>query len=299
MNLNWIKYGWGKQLSDKIIPDEFLYIDLKNNGNIIYIDPLTAAIDAVMNIKSQYPEPYTLMLSGGIDSQGMLWAWLQSGVKFQSKTFTYNSIYNYHDIKTTIDVARKFKYDFNYENFDLFAFLDNEFVDYAYKYECSSPQICAYMKMAETVTDGTVIFSGNFLQTPNISLNYTILGLHRYAMIKRTVVPFFFLHTPELAYAFDPYHKKSLNLKIKPSDIKVNTNNLAGFPVISQDNYRYSGFELVKDYYDYKYYDKVPKINRLKYAKYKSTRTFDVLLRYPLLEKMKYSENTIALTNKI
>lgn len=299
MQLNWIKYGWGKGYSDELQPTVPLYIDFTNNGTVEYIEPLKAATDAVLDIVRNYPAPYTLMLSGGIDSQAMLWAWLQSGVTFKSLTITYNSIYNYHDIKNTISVAEKFKYKFNYHNFDVFHFLENEYTEYAHKYHCSSPHICTYMKMSEIAKDGTVIFSGNYLETPRAILNYTMLGMHRYSDGNNNrIVPYFFLHTPELAYSFLPEVEK--NLKIFQSDemfpyyqFKSTVNQNSGFPVIPQET-RLSGFEVVKDYYDApKYIQKIKPIDRLKYAKYNSKRTFDLLFRYPLLLSMGYSEDTI------
>lgn len=296
MQLGWIRYGWGALFQDQIVPGQPLYIDVRNQGYISRVDPLTAALDAITKITETYPEPYTLMLSGGVDSQAMLWAWLKSKVPFQSVTFTYNSIYNHHDIKTTIKVAQEFGYRFNYCDFDMLGFLEGPWAEqYARPYQCSSPQICAYMRLSETVSKGTVIFSGNFLMGDHdILLNYTLFGLDRYSVQNQNrVIPFFFMHTPELAHAFRPFLAER-NLSNSRHDLaKIDLNHAAGFPVIAQGDRRFSGFELIKDLYDRQHHHRVPAANRLKYAaKYLSTRTFDLLLRYPLLEEMQYSEAT-------
>ena len=93
-------------------------------------------------------------------------------------------------------------------NLPIFDFLENNLYSYARKYFCTSPHMCTYMAMSEQLNDGTLLFSGEYTEKDVVHLNYTILGLHRYALqSKRNIIPYFLLHTPELAGAFNPYIK--------------------------------------------------------------------------------------------
>lgn len=306
---NWFTYGWGPKYLDTYIPvktstaytnimEEKLHIDLTNNGSVHKIEPLVAALSAIKDITDKYPPPYTLMLSGGVDSQAMLYAWIQSGIKFNICSVTYNSIFNYHDLKNLIKVMNLLKIKINFIDIDALSFFENELKNYALKYECTSPQICLYMKFSEKIKEGTVIFSGNFLEIARPSINYTIFGLHRYALkTNKNLIPFFFLQTPELAYSLMPYYKINtekyylgiLNLY----EIKVNSLKEGGFPVIPQKT-RFSGFEVIKDYFDSNY--TIEPLQKLKYANYPSKRVFDLKYRYPLTEVLPYSEDIFSKT---
>lgn len=248
--------------------------------------PLEAAVYTVHEIVQSYPPPYTLMLSGGIDSQAMAYAWKQSGVEFQSVSVKYNNDMNSHDLESLTEFSQLHDIPIQYINFDLLTFLSDEYDHWASSYNCASPCICAYMKMSEEIKDGTVIFSGNFLSNTSTTqhiLDYTILGLYRYAkQSTKSVVPFFFIETPELAYSFLPYTEL---VGGDGYDFKSNMYRLAGFPIIPQPQ-KYSGFEKVKDYYDLHYSHLQSVKDKLQFAGKRSKRTFDQLLRYPYERKL-------------
>lgn len=245
---------------------------------------LEEAILAVRSIVRNYPAPYTLMLSGGVDSQAMLYAWLKSGETFRTLTFRYQGM-NDHDIITLQEFIELNDLDVSlqYMDFDVMSFLNTDYPNYATKYECSSPQICTHMKCSEMIHSGTVIFSGNFVMSPRNSgpmLSYAILGMKRYAERSgRSIVPFFFLHTPQLAYSFIPYEMTDA---LSGYEMKVEMYRLAGFPVIQQGD-KYTGFERVKELCDGV---KIPITTRLKYASKPSSRPFDLLYRYPYEQKI-------------
>ena len=248
--------------------------------------PLIEAIKAVHDIVSNYPPPHTLMLSGGVDSQAMLWAWYQSGLPFEAVTFKYDG-FNSHDIemiKHFIEVNH-IPVNLQYKNIDVIDFLENDLSDYSNKYDCSSPQICTHMRLCEEVEMGTVIFSGNFVLGPSRNgpmLSYAILGIQRFAEItKRPIIPFFFLHSKELAYSFLKYDDPQ---RLDAYETKVWLYQTAGFPVIKQET-KYTGFERLKDLYDEEN-NRVTQITRLRYAGKPSTRNFDLLFRYPYEQKI-------------
>jgi len=294
--MNWIKFGWSRDFNHDFNPSIPFFIDLSNKikTNKTLLEISTRVIN---EIAKKYPAPYHLMLSGGMDSQLMLWCWLNSGIDFVPVSIKYTGapefkeILNEHDLIELDSFAKNNKIDIQYKYFDVINFLENDLETYAIKYQCTSPQICTHMKMSEMILDGTVIFSGNF--TTGLSYSYTIWGLKRYAEVsKRNIIPFFFLHDAELA-----------NLPVLPtnedkySDIKFSSYTNLGAPVIPQPK-KQTGFEVIKDYYDTRKDLIVSPRIRLKYASMPSKRKFDLLFRYMLMEKVKYVDQVVYIRPK-
>jgi hypothetical protein len=247
---------------------------------------LSAAIEAVNDIVEKYPPPYNLLVSGGIDSQAMLYAWKMSGHPFNAISFRYNQDFNWHDIKTLPQFCEQENIDYQIIDFDYLGFLENEYDSIAKKYRCSSPQIAMHIKMAMMLS-GTRIFSGNFLFSDAASISPAILGIYKFSITDegKNTIPYFFLHTPELAYSLN-YFKKSVYKAQTLIDVDVPYINRViayqemGFPVIAQDT-KFTGFEKFKEYYDSHTYVLEDRNNRLKYHGKASHRPFDWLFRYP------------------
>lgn len=247
----------------------------------IKIAALDAAIFTIDHIHKKYPPPYTLFLSGGIDSQAMLYAWLQSGKKFNTFTGLYNFDLNMHDLENITTVSKLWNVNINFVRFNLFKFLHTEYNHYANLYRCASPHICGYMKMSEMVEQGTAIFSGNYVYN-NMFVDRNNFGLYKFAKTSnKSMVPFFFMETEELAYSFDQSKEE---LKLYKSDkeaypYKVKIYHQNGFPVIPQ-SVKSTGFEKIKEYYDLNFEN--PYKNKLQYyltGKQQSSRVFDILYR--------------------
>lgn len=262
--------------------------------------PLDAAISTVESITKQYPAPYYVMCSGGVDSQAMLWAWLQSGVEFTPVSFLYtkrdsDDIWNWHDLRHIDSFGKTHGVKIEYRTHDVFDFLENDLLDYALRYKTTSPQITNIIKMIEGLEKGTAILSGNYLGPPTSPLpfDYTILALHRFALQtdKIKCIPFFFMHDQDLAYSFN-YHMPVKSDQIRELKnqymSKVKIYNMTGFPVIPQND-KQSGFEKIKDYYD-----SVPKListrERLMFANEPSKRAFDIKFRYSLKKFVAYDD---------
>lgn len=280
---NWISYGWGPDMRNERYPndslDNFLYMDFSNyKVPTTVVRPTSASIAAVNNIVANYPGPYTLMCSGGIDSQAMIWAWSLTGLPFNILSIRYvsdNICFNEHDLGGLHQFCELHGFEITYKDFDVINFLENDLPDTSVKYDCDSPQFCTHIKMSECVPEGTIMFSGNYING-TFGIGYTMLGLHRYAVASRTptraIIPSFFLHSPELAFSF--INKKSHPATVSTRDIYTS----AGFPVLKQQ--KYNGFEELKNYYD-KYTGRVTGRTRLLYSSKPSNRVFDLLFRYP------------------
>ena len=253
--------------------------------------PLRAAIEAVNDIVTNYPPPYNLLVSGGIDSQAMLYAWKISKHTFNAYTFRYNETYNIHDIQTVPLFCEQERIPFTVIDFDYFDFLEKEYDSIAKKYQCSSPQIAMHIKMA-SMFFGTCVFSGNFLLSGAAVLSHAILGIYRYSRTSegKNTIPYFFLHTPELAYGMHGFKQDNqanfneINELEEPGyQRKALIYNLAGFPVIPQEQ-KFTGFEKFKEHYDSHTHVLADPRNKLKFCSKPSARPFDWLFRYPYEE---------------
>ena len=283
--MNWIKTGWGPSLQQEFSPILPYVLDC-SNIKITNRDFISIAIDFINKIVNEYPEPYYLMASGGVDTQAMIYCWLQAKKKFRILSYYYNEIYNQHDLKTLNEFASNFDLDVEYRNFDLINFLDTDLMKYALEYQTTSPQMCAFMSICDKITDGTIIFSGNLLELNSPSLNYTILGMDRYAKKRKNMIPFFFQHDSELACSLFPHLIKNKILMFsyqKKVDIYKKFCNV---PVIAQET-KYSGYEQIKNLYDTRY-DLVTPLDKLQFSRLPSKRIFDIHYRYKLTKLIKY-----------
>lgn len=257
----------------------------KNDYNL---PPLEAAIKTVNYIKDNYPAPYTLFLSGGVDSQAMLYAWYKSGVPFKTYSGVYNNNLNSEDLKYIKIFADQIGITINFVDFDLFSFLDNEHDFYAKTYYTGSPHYTTYLKMVDSLDSGTAVMAGNLFRPrvyyynsktnkpikvfnfqPGFEKNNLAL-LHYVNFTNKNFVPFFFIETEYLTHSFTVVPNEKIeesfnNMWLHSQsddqiavDISMYQNKVAmykynGFPVIEQKNEtrgKYTGFESVKDYYD-------------------------------------------------
>ena len=293
--MDWIKFGWGPKFDAEFNSTIPHYVDMSNavKSTKSLLEISNRVID---NITQNYPEPYTLMVSGGMDSQMMLWCWLNSGKSFNAVSIKYVSddqllVLNQHDLVELDMFANKNNIPINYRHFNVTQFLENDLLNCATEYQCTSPQICTYMAMSELIHDGTIIFSGNFAYGLNYS--YTIWGMKRYAEKSgKNIIPFFLLHDSELANL-----PVNLPSNSQYSLTKFNSYTDLGVPVIPQPK-KQTGFEVIKDYYDSRKDLVVPPKIRLKYANMPSKRKFDLLFRYSLMEKIKYVDNVVYIRPK-
>lgn len=288
--MKWIKTGWGKNYSPIMSKNSLFYVNFSeikiSDRHIVDV-----ATEAIKRISEEYPAPYYLMASGGVDSQTMIWLWKQSGVPHEVVSFKYvhnDVVYNSHDLDQLNEFSAKHNIPVTYKYFDPINFFETEFPVYATKFQCTSPQICTHMKISEHLSEGTVIFSGEF-GGHNI-YTYTIFGLKRYADItKRSMIPFFYLHDAELAGVIKKYD--TITTVNSGYLHKVASIHNAGIPVIPQAE-KYTGFEKIKDFYDEQSY-RVSVRDRIQYSTMSSKRVFDILFRYKLTDTIKYKDNMV------
>jgi hypothetical protein len=264
--------------------------DFRYNIPKIY-SPLDAAKLTVESIMESYTPPYFIFTSGGVDSQAMIYSWQQFGKNFIPVCYVYNNYLNIHDIVTLSYFSSLHNLNIEYRYLDVIEFIKDEFSNYATKYQCSSPWINTYIRMAEGF-QGTVIFSGNYLSSKGAVLTNAMLGLYRASQKNKNIIPYFFLHTPELAYSF----LLNANIPSTNYDEKVQEYIDNGFPVIRQKD-KLTGFENIKDIYDEILRPKLNPLDVLKYKRKPSIRPMDIILRYPFEKKFKDEELQILVND--
>lgn len=287
-NVTDVMYGWMSFEQDA--HNYTIKVAKKDNNQILY--GLDAAHFTIDYITKNYPAPYTLCLSGGVDSQAMLYAWHTSGKSYNTMSVIYNVDMNLHDLQTLDEFSTQHSIKINYVDFDLLNFYQTDYLDYVHQYKCGSPHFCTFMKFSELVKEGTVLFSGN----PLIKNNYRFfgtneLGLYRYGQISgRNIVAGFFLETKEIAYSFQTPNLFSDETKGHIARSKIESYRYSGYPVISQKE-KITGFEKIKDYYDANYSHLVTTKDKLYRGYNGSMRTYDLLLRnkYERLYNDKYN----------
>lgn len=291
--MKWVKLGWGKDCSpDPAVNSTFCV----NLSGMITTERslLEVSSKCIKKIAEEYPGPYYLFASGGVDSQSMIWCWMNSGVPFTVVSFRYihdGVWYNEHDLEQLEQFSSKYNIPIQYKDFDTIEFVENDLYSYATKYQCTSPQICTHMKMSEEITDGTIIFSGNF--SAHSYYDYTIFGIKRYADISgRSIIPFFFLHDAELAGVINKVDAQKAQAVVSDTyQMKIETLRKAEVPVIPQTR-KYTGFEKIKEYYD-KQKERVTAQERIKFSSMPSKRVFDILFRYRLTDTIKYKDKIL------
>lgn len=291
--MKWIKLGWGKNCSSDFTENSTFCVDL---SGIVHSEKtlLEASSECIQKITEEYPEPYYLFASGGVDSQSMIWCWMNSGKPFTVVSFRYvhdGVAYNEHDLEQLEQFSLKYGISVEYKYFDPIEFVETQLYSYATKYQCTSPQICTHMRMSEEIKDGTVIFSGNF--SSHSQYNYTIFGIKRYTDISgRSIIPFFFLHDAELAGFTNKVNSRESYSEIADTYLhKISSLKKAEIPIMPQAQ-KYTGFEKIKEYYD-KQKNRVTVLDRIKFANMPSKRIFDILFRYRLTETIKYKDKIL------
>lgn len=174
----WYKFGFGEHFGPSN-PDLHFTLDFTNaHPNLKEGAVLDIAINSVQSIIEKYPPPFNLMVSGGVDSQAMIYAWFRAGANFKIISFRYTGsdgqIFNAHDLENLELFAEQYNLDVDYRDINIIDFLEDDLPVLADTIQCTSPQICAHAMLANTIKDGTIIFSGNALYKSATMYNYTV-----------------------------------------------------------------------------------------------------------------------------
>ena len=227
----------------------------------------------ILNESKKIGQEVFLCVSGGIDSESMLRAFMAEGERsFHAVILRFNDNLNDFDIENVIQFCEA--KHVSYEVFDLNVldfFESGKYLEYGKMYQCQSPQLAVHLHFLDHIR-GVPVLSW---QPPEVSFHYNQavqsipfynFGLpgHLYAVLlryfvqrKKFGVPFFFAYTPELVASFFrlPLLQTMIYFGDKGADInycyciKCLTYRDSGFSVKPRKA-SWTGFEKVRKYYD-------------------------------------------------
>lgn len=226
-------------------------------------------VAAAHKICDMYENPY-LALSGGIDSQAMLFSFIETKRKFRILIFRYldldsGTVFNREDFDGAMAIAKNFGLenqttvlDVNLDQF----YKTGQHRAYAERYECTSPQLTVHMHSISLISDPVIlswsipnIYKGKIKKRIFIP-NYKYFAFHRFlADQNRPGVSFFFMFMPEQFYSsllLSPIKQLLINPIpenfVMSYESKIAAYQEAGFQVVRQSQ-KLTGFEEYKDHY--------------------------------------------------
>ena len=258
-------------------------MDLSARNESIDIDFELAVKRYIDEIVATYPAPYTLFVTGGVDSQATIQAWRKSGHDFNIVSVRYENDYNEHDLTTLKEFEERFDVEVKYLDFNLTDFLENRLEEYVVKYKCASPQICTHMAISELVPEGTIIFSGTAPSIHRMEFTSDCLPLYTYRDLARpNMIPFFLMDDKDVAGAFlregIKIEKAYAGIGVQMYQVKCDLYNTVGLEVIPQEK-KFNGFEKVKLYYETRQ-ELVNRWDRMKWSDMPAKWVFDIAFRY-------------------
>lgn len=253
--------------------------------------------DAVKHMIPTLGKRPALCLSGGVDSQAMVEAFYEAGYTHDVYTLRFNDNLNIHDYSHAVKFAESKNIKLNTIDLNIHHFLTRENQDYAIKYNCYSPHFNTHFKLynlLQSMGYTSVVAGGNapqaFTEGDKISwgggYGRNVLSFIKYSQISGFLCQGNFLsYYPKLAWAIAvltpisnffqtfaniPYKEKLARDKERYKD-KVEGYRRAGFNIVPQET-KFTGFELVKKYYEDKSND---------------GWAFEKLFRYPIERMLK------------
>lgn len=207
-----------------------------------------------------------LCLSGGIDSEAMLQAFLKARVPFEVFFLKFENKFNNFDIDTNISICRSLNLNIKIVDLDIISFFESgDFLKYGERYRCQSPQLAAHLWLLDQL-DGVPVLGGNPIIPTYNKKNIFFMGLpgdlhcayfRYFEKNQREGVPWFFIYSPEQTSSFlrTDIARSSISSQLPPHKysymMKCLQYQQSGFDVRPRLN-KFTGFEKVRDYYDQK-----------------------------------------------
>lgn len=230
-------------------------------------------IDAAKRCAETLGDNPALCFSGGVDSQAMIQCWLEAELKFDVVIGVFNNGLNRQDSDHAKMFCENHGIPYKTLNIDIVSFLNRNNMSVSDKYRSISPHFNTHYFIVELLAEqgySGACFGGipPFKQHGNYGTNLTGAPMHFLKIQSILPIPMqgsFLSFSPELAWAIallceelKPDLLKSDNLSISWKDRqlltqmryqqKIDSFLRAGLNIIPQET-KYTGFEIVKDYY--------------------------------------------------
>lgn len=169
-----------------------------------------ASIEAAKQIyKDADGDTIYISYSGGIDSEFIVYAFLEAGVPFEAITARFKYNLNAYDFSFVKKFCDNHNFKLNVLDVDIINFLSTKMMDYALATKVCSPQFPLHMYLWDSF-DGFIVAGHELQFRRNAPLKDFYLkaqekedSVHRYnAWRNRNGAPAFYFYTPELVLSF-------------------------------------------------------------------------------------------------
>lgn len=225
-----------------------------------------------------------ICLSGGIDSQTLLYMWREQSIPYTAVTFDFGNDFNSQELSDARRYADFLNIPLKIIRLDIMRFLSRDLKEFSKKYNLLSPQYAVHAYFLETIRElgyTGAVFGGNGLVPTEGSLDFRLaepqlLDLEKYSNLSGfPMVPSFLnfdkdlcialaLVTPLNEYDYNPVDPITtitydptirslvpvveISAEIKYQS-KIQSYKKIGCQIIPQDSKK-TGFEEIKDYYN-------------------------------------------------
>jgi hypothetical protein len=167
---NWLYYCYDNdpQKLRRSNPDEKFQVVIKQTPEPMQ-DFRTECIKATRSIADQYPnERFSLMFSGGSESEMMLRSFKEAGLNFDVYIGRYNNDLNIYDVSYAIVICESIGVPYKILDFDITKFFENDALDYSLKAQIVVPPLLPQLALCGMV-DGIPIMAGGeiFIEREN------------------------------------------------------------------------------------------------------------------------------------
>jgi hypothetical protein len=225
-----------------------------------------------------------ICLSGGIDSQALLYMWHEQNIPYTAVTFEFNNGFNSQELSDAHRYANFLNIPLKVIKLDILRFLLHDLKEFSKKYNMVSPQFSVHAYFLDTIKDlgyTGAVFGGNGLVPTDSNLSFyltdaQLLDIEKYSVESNfPVIPSFLnfdkdlclalaLASPILEYdnnptdlmskkKYDPDTRSVVpNLTISSDDrykSKIQSYKSLNCQIIPQDAKK-TGFEEIKNYYN-------------------------------------------------
>lgn len=233
-------------------------------------------IDAALRCAETLGEKPALCLSGGVDSQAMIQCFYEAGLKFDIFILVFNDGLNKQDVEHAKLFCETYNYPYKELSINIVTYLNRDNFSTSEHYKSLSPQFNTHYRMAEMLyaKGYTGVCCGGFApykQDGVYGYNFDKIPFHFVKAQDKFSGAFqgsFLSFSPELAWGialqceeFDvDFALDGSSNKLRTREVELQVNAIryqhkidsyvrCGFHVIPQEQ-KYTGFELVKKYFE-------------------------------------------------
>jgi hypothetical protein len=241
-----------------------------------------------------------LCFSGGVDSQAMLQCWREAGLKFDVAILEFENNLNHHDVSIALEYCHKNDIEPIILNLKVIQFLTRDCIELGTKYKCTSPHFITHYKMFDMLQNlgytgiccGGTAFARNHTEWGPVPSAAQSNYIEYSNQNQFPVIGNFLGYDPNLCWSIallTPAHDVEWATRYPRIIADANSVRYAakvvgyrthGFDIIPQEN-KYTGFELIKEYFEEKFND---------------GWAFEKMFRLPLQKKFGTAHGVLVLT---